>query len=42
MTVRPNFIIEAKVNKDNQRDYRLTWSTESKTYRMTKYRMTKI
>ena len=41
MTVRPNFIIEAKANKGNQRDYRLIWSTESKTYRMTKYRMTK-
>lgn len=36
MTVRPNFIIEANVNKDNQRDNRLIWSTESKTYRMTK------
>ena len=42
MTVRPKFIIEAKANKGNQRDYRLIWSTESKTYRMTKYRMTKI
>lgn len=41
MTVRPNFIIEANVNKDNQRDNRLIWSTESKTYRMTKYRTTK-